>query len=938
MGGAKPNVTGGRRRYLRVSSLLVGLIIGCQSAPPPGTYDSANQWDGIRPTLEEIFLEPSVMGTPPLIDKLSPDGRYLLVRWSQPAQGDDDEEPREDARLIDINDPEGSGARGWLIADLLPPLSVPAPDEKAREDQAVVGDQDPDEQKQAEVGPVIWSHHGHTLAVGRGGDIYLIDPATRVCTSFFSAEVREEEEEEEEGAESETKEPRRIEKRITSLAFTPADDALRFADTKELYSLPFPGPSAGLPVTPHSLEEATCWSEAIDPPALRVRWSLDLGVCFGEDPTPLAPEEPVKEQEASEENQEDAEDAERAKDEELDGDQEIEEAPVYQVYRLDEGRGITLVGMKEEKWLERMAISQDGRFVVGAAYDRSREPEKNLIPDYLTDRVSTRTTRNQRADDLPSPFQLWVWNTLNGERRPVLANGPRTLLPEVPENGDVEANTDEANTDENESSLGAPYRLRTIGWAPQPSAAVPARFAFELYSQDFRELSVWCWTEGFCEKLWEERDPAWIGGPVRNTRWTKDGRFLLIGSESSTLSSRPGHAQLFLIDPDSLEIRQLTAVAGEISRFSPLAAGGILIEASRDDPRRRQIGRIDAKILEEPIAKRTALRDIVHWFHVPVGFNSASAGSRDGTHIAFRHARLFEPNEIWAADLERSYQVTRTRPEAFDSIEWIHPERISVASPDGSTVHAHLYLPPGTSSQPKLDEAKPRATIVFVHGAGYLQNVTDSMTRYPLNLMFHSRLAQMGYPVIDVDYRGSAGYGRDFRTDVQYHLGGKDLDDIHLIVDELHSRGVVDGKRVGIYGGSYGGFMAMMALFTAGERWSVGAALRSVTDWRTYNPWYTQPRLGRPSTHAEAYERSSPIDHVDKLDDPLLVLHGLVDSNVFAQDSIRLIEELIDRGKDFDAMLYPSQGHGFEDGPHWLDEYSRIERYLLRHLGLPLQP
>jgi len=189
--------------------------------------------------------------------------------------------------------------------------------------------------------------------------------------------------------------------------------------------------------------------------------------------------------------------------------------------------------------------------------------------------------------------------------------------------------------------------------------------------------------------------------------------------------------------------------------------------------------------------------------------------------------------------------------------------------------------------------------------------------------------------VIDVDYRGSRGYGSDFRTDVPYHLGGKDLDDINLVVDELARRGVVDRARVGIYGGSYGGFLALMALFTAPERWACGAALRSVTDWRTYYPEYTQPRLGRPSTHAEAYVRSSPIDQVEGLEDPLLVLHGMRDANVFAQDSIRLIEALIDGGHDFEAMLYPSQGHAFADGPHWLDEYRRIERFLVRHLGPP---
>jgi dipeptidyl aminopeptidase/acylaminoacyl peptidase len=189
--------------------------------------------------------------------------------------------------------------------------------------------------------------------------------------------------------------------------------------------------------------------------------------------------------------------------------------------------------------------------------------------------------------------------------------------------------------------------------------------------------------------------------------------------------------------------------------------------------------------------------------------------------------------------------------------------------------------------------------------------------------------------VLDVDYRGSKGYGALFRGEVQYHLGGHDLDDLARSVDELVARGLVDPARVGLYGGSYGGFLTLMALFTQPERWACGAALRSVTDWRSYHPDYTVPRLGRPSTHPEAYQRSSPIDHAARLERPLLLLHGLVDSNVFAQDTIRLMETLIDLGKPFEAMLYPSQGHGFDDGRHWLDEYRRIEAFLVSHLGAP---
>jgi len=221
---------------------------------------------------------------------------------------------------------------------------------------------------------------------------------------------------------------------------------------------------------------------------------------------------------------------------------------------------------------------------------------------------------------------------------------------------------------------------------------------------------------------------------------------------------------------------------------------------------------------------------------------------------------------------------------------------------------------------------------MFVHGAGYLQQVRRSMSAYQVNMLFHQRLARLGFCVIDADYRHSKGYGRDFRAAVYGFMGGKDLDDCVAGVDYLETLGWVDTSRVGIYGGSYGGFMTLMALFTRPEVFACGAALRSVTDWRTYNHWYTNPRLGDPVEDAANYERSSPIDHAEGLIHPLLLLHGLKDDNVFVQDTIRLMEKLIELGKDFDAMLYPSQSHGFTDPDSWIDEYKRIERLMLREL------
>src|SRR5690606_25189161 len=126
-----------------------------------------------------------------------------------------------------------------------------------------------------------------------------------------------------------------------------------------------------------------------------------------------------------------------------------------------------------------------------------------------------------------------------------------------------------------------------------------------------------------------------------------------------------------------------------------------------------------------------------------------------------------------------------------------------------------------------------------VHGAGYLQNVHRGWSSYFREYMFHNLLTDLGYTVLNVDYRGSAGYGRDWRTAIYRHMGGRDLGDYIDASQYLAEAHGIPPERVFIYGGSYGGFLTLMALFTAPEHFGGGAALRSVTDWAHYNHTYT---------------------------------------------------------------------------------------------------
>lgn len=275
--------------------------------------------------------------------------------------------------------------------------------------------------------------------------------------------------------------------------------------------------------------------------------------------------------------------------------------------------------------------------------------------------------------------------------------------------------------------------------------------------------------------------------------------------------------------------------------------------------------------------------------------------------------------------------LTNTVPEPFLKRSWNEPKFIDIPTRDGKVIKAKIYLPAGHSASQKYPMA------IFVHGAGYLQNTINGWNNYYREFMFNQLLTQKGYVVLDIDYRGSAGYGRDWRTDVYDFLGGKDYDDHIDGIDFMVKNYGVDQKRIGVYGGSYGGFMAGMLVMRAPERIAAAAALRSVFDWKNYyaaNPSYTAQRLGFPDKNPEAYKRSSPISYADKLEKPLLILHGLADDNVHAQDSVQLMEKLIRLGKTqyFEAMLYPSENHAFVRPESWADEYERILAFFEKHL------
>jgi dipeptidyl aminopeptidase/acylaminoacyl peptidase len=403
--------------------------------------------------------------------------------------------------------------------------------------------------------------------------------------------------------------------------------------------------------------------------------------------------------------------------------------------------------------------------------------------------------------------------------------------------------------------------------------------------------------------LANQHDDAWVDGPGAGTiGWMKNDREVYFQSEKT------GYSHLYAVAWEGGEPRALTSGTWEVSGVRQSKdKSHFYLTASKDSPYEQHLYEMDAD--GGPLTRLTK----------EPGRHAATV-SPDERWIADIYSYTNKPPELYVEEnrpLAEARKLTNSPAPEFSQYPWLDVPIVTFAARDGVQVPARLFKPAGFK--------KGGPAVVFVHGSGYLQNVDRKWSTYFHEYMFHHILMERGFLVIDVDYRGSAGYGRDWRTAVYEHMGGKDLDDIVDAARYLVSQHGVDPKKIGLYGGSYGGFITLMAMFTQPEVFAAGAALRPVSDWALYNHGYTADILNVPQTDPEAYRKSSPIFFAQGLKGALLICHGMVDTNVEFQDTVRLVQKLIElRKENWQLAVYPVENHGFVEPASWADEYKRI--------------
>lgn len=448
-----------------------------------------------------------------------------------------------------------------------------------------------------------------------------------------------------------------------------------------------------------------------------------------------------------------------------------------------------------------------------------------------------------------------------------------------------------------------------VNWNEQGDKAFLTVQSMDNKDRWIAELNL---ANGQLKNIDHQHDEAWIAGPgISSWRGFTSPQIGWIGNDQLWFKSESsGFSHIHLYEFERKKLKQLTK--GNFETYDvQLSADGkeFYYHSNELETGQRHFYKID---IEGGGKKQLTFKE---------GRNEVQL-SPDEKYLLIRFSNSNSPWELYLkennSEETEPYKITDSQSEAFKSYDWKKPEIVHFEAQDGASVTARLY-------QSAEQAEQPGPAVIFVHGAGYLQNAHKWWSHYFREYMFHNLLVDKGYTVLDIDYRGSAGYGRDWRTGIYRFMGDKDLSDhvdgASYLVEECN----IDPDRIGIYGGSYGGFITLMALFTESENFACGAALRSVSDWAHYNHLYTSNILNTPQEDSIAFKRSSPIYYAEGLDDPLLICHGMVDTNVHYQDVVRLAQRLIELGKDdWELAVYPVEGHTFIEASSWTDEYRRI--------------
>jgi dipeptidyl aminopeptidase/acylaminoacyl peptidase len=564
--------------------------------------------------------------------------------------------------------------------------------------------------------------------------------------------------------------------------------------------------------------------------------------------------------------------------------------------------------------VDEAQLSPNGDALIVVVQEKSSwRGEGDIMPNYITDdaTIEPKKVRRRVADAKEQTSEI-VYINLTDQSQTTLGFN---TLPGFDEDVLAEVKKENyAREGKTYKSKKQPRGINVIsdwGWDQSPISWNDDGSQVAIMLEAWDNKDRWLATVDFeNNKLVSQHrlhDDAWIAYAFNDFGWLNDSTTLYYLSEESGYSQlykKPLNGKAMALTQGQFEVSDLTLTDDN---------SAIYYKANIEHPGLYEIYRVNPQTgVSEQVTDLNGMTDYTL--------------SPDQSKLLLRHSKITMPTELYVAEAKANTTATRltnTVSDAFLAKKLTAPKIVAVpSSHTDQPIYAKVYYP---ADYQEGETGKTRKAVIFNHGAGYLQNSHMGWSGYFREFMFHSLLADEGYVVMDMDYRASKGYGRDWRTAIYRQMGTPETQDLADGVKWMADNANVNTQAVGTYGGSYGGFMTFMALFTAPDLFQSGAALRPVTDWAHYNTGYTANILNHPDVDPIAYERSSPIYYAEGLKKHLLINAPMVDDNVFFQDSVRLVQRLIELEKEnFETAIFPVEPHGFVQPSSWLDEYRRI--------------
>lgn len=414
------------------------------------------------------------------------------------------------------------------------------------------------------------------------------------------------------------------------------------------------------------------------------------------------------------------------------------------------------------------------------------------------------------------------------------------------------------------------------------------------------------------------------GGP--NTPNMIQPMYLPDSRQMTFITEQSGYRQLHILDPLYQALDQVTTGRFEVYPFDQSEDHRyIFATATKASPAQEDVYKID---LVERTMERLSPID---------GDFTSAAVSDDGQHVLGNFVRYGQLRELVYVNVAKKEQkqITDSHPPVAHEVTEPVPEFFTFNNRHGHELHGVMFKPDGWTKDDK------RPLLIYVYGGPLGTRKEVKNGSYSSNAYFFAyyMAKKHGYVTCTIDTRGMSGYGGLFEKSNFEQVGKPQVEDLVDGAKWFAENMGVDAKRVGLHGWSFGGFQTQMCLYTQPGVFAAGIAGAGPTEWENYNSWYTQGTIGETRSGTPDLQKYSLLPLAKNLKDELLLVHGMEDSNVLYQDTVRVYRELLQAGKEtlVELFLDPTGGHGLGGDVKTLNRYRKYEEFLLRHLGREVQ-